>query len=176
MSLWRLLGLEKLEPREESAEEGHIVREIAAKLDQLEDAEARYIACFSYILSRVAHADMEISLEEIAQMEKIVQEQGGLPELQSGLVVQMAKTHNRLFGATDNYLVTREFNRMATRRQKLDLMGCLFAVSASHEGISAAEDAEMRQITRELQLSHRDFITLRSRFRDHLNVLKRFEE
>ena len=88
----------------------------------------------------------------------------------------MAKTHNRLFGATDNYLVTREFNRMATRRQKLDLMGCLFAVSASHEGISAAEDAEMRQITRELQLSHRDFITLRSRFRDHLNVLKRFEE
>ena len=176
MSLWRFLGLNKLEPRQEPAEEGHIVLEIAAKLDQLEASEARYIACFSYILNRVAHADLEISPEEVAQMEKIVQEQGGLPGSQSVLVVQMAKTHNRLFGATDNYLVTREFNRIATRGQKLELMGCLLAVSASHEGISTAEDAEMRQITKELQLSHRDFIALRSRFRDHLNVLRRIEE
>ena len=176
MSLWRLLGLNKLEPRQESAEEGHIVLEIAARLDQLEASEARYIACFSYILNRVAHADLEISPEEVAQMEKIVREQGGLPESQAVLVVQMAKTHNRLFGATDNYLVTREFNRIASFGQKLELMGCLLAVSASHEGISMAEDAEMRQITKELQLSHRDFIALRSRFRDHLNVLRRIEE
>ncbi|MCY3776633.1 MAG: TerB family tellurite resistance protein [Candidatus Aminicenantes bacterium] len=176
MSLWRLLGLNKLEPRQEPAEEGHIVLEIAAKLDQLEASEARYIACFSYILNRVAHADLEISPEEVAQMETIVREQGGLPESQSVLVVQMAKTHNRLFGATDNYLVTREFNRIATRSQKLELMGCLLTVSASHGGISTAEDAEMRQITKELLLSHRDFIALRSRFRDHLNVLRRIEE
>ena len=176
MSLWRFLGLNKLEPSGEPAEEGHIVQEIAAKLGQLEGSEARYVACFSYILNRVAHADLDISPEEIVQMEKIVREQGGLSESQSALVVQMAKTHNRLFGATDNYLVTREFNRIASLRQKLELMGCLLAVSASHEGISTVEDAEMRQITKELQLSHRDFIALRSRFREHLNVLRRIEE
>ena len=173
MTLWRFLGLKKLDTEVDSGQEGQIVRDIAANLNQLEPSQACYIACFAYILSRVAHSDLEISQEESEEMKKIVQGQGRLPESQALLVVQMAKTHNLLFGGTDNYLVTREFNGIATRQQKLDLLGCLLAVSAAHKGISPAEDSEMRQITRELQLSHRDFVTLRSRFRDKLNVLKK---
>ena len=47
------------------------------------------------------------------------------------IVVQMAKTQNQLFGSTEDYLVTREFERMASREQKLALLDCLFAVAAA---------------------------------------------
>jgi hypothetical protein len=84
----------------------------------------------------------------------------------------MAKTQSLLFGGTENFLVTREFNKIATREQKVALLDCLFAVSSSDESISVTEDNEIRQITSELRLDHADFIAARSRYRQHLAVLK----
>jgi len=56
------------------------------------------------------------------------------------LVVQIAKTQATLFGGTENFLVTQEFNRMATVEQKLSLLQCLFAVAAADKVISSVED------------------------------------
>ena len=88
------------------------------------------------------------------------------------LVVQMAKTQNQLFGSTENYLVTREFERIATHEQKLALLDCLFAVTAADETITGAEDNVVKQIASELRLSHSEYIASRSRFREYLAVLK----
>ena len=106
-------------------------------------------------------------------MEGIVMQQAGIPEEQAILVVQMAKTQNLLFGATENYLVTREFNRMATHEQKLGLLHCLFAVAAADYSIATIEDNEIAQIADELRIEHKEFIAVRSRFRDQLAVLKK---
>ncbi len=176
MSIWKFLGLDKPEPerREETpSAETETVRKIVEQLDRMEPERARHIAAFAYNLSRVAHADRHISAEETRAMERIVMEMGGLPEEQALLVVQMAKTQSRLFGGTENFLVTREFNKLATREQKLRLLECLFAVSASDQSISTAEDNEIRQISKELLLSHKDFIQARLAFREHLAVLKK---
>ena len=151
------------------------VRKIAHELDaidKIDSGTARYIACFAYILGRVAHADLDISEEETMAMEHLVAERAGLPETHAVLVVQMAKTHNQLFGGTENYLVTREFDEIATRDDKLALLDCLYAISAADESISAIEDAEIRKIASELKLSHRDFITTRMGYTEHLSVLK----
>ena len=56
------------------------VRKIVQKLDQLPEQQARYIAAFALLLSRAARADLEISAEETALMERIVMQQSGLPE------------------------------------------------------------------------------------------------
>lgn len=176
MSIWKFLGLEKVEaqPRElPPSSESETVRRIVSALDQLDPERAKYIAAFAYVLSRVAHADLDISEEETREMERIVMERGGLPEEQAILVVQMAKTQSLLFGGTENYLVTREFNKMATREQKLALLHCLYGVSSSDKSISTVEDNEIRKISRELQLSHQDFISVRLAYRDHLAVLKK---
>ena len=85
----------------------------------------------------------------------------------------MAKTQAILFGGTENYLVTREFNRLATREEKLALLRCLFAVSASDDSISVMEDNEIRRIADELRLTHEDFIAVRSEFRDRLSVFRK---
>jgi uncharacterized tellurite resistance protein B-like protein len=172
MSILRFLKLDPERPAV-SAAETETVRKITRQLDALEPERARYIASFAYILSRVARADMRISPEETATMERIVVELGKLPEEQAIIVVQMAKSQNALFGGTENYLVTREFNRIATREQKLALIECLFAVSSADESISTLEDNEVSQIADELRIEHRDLISVRSSFREHLAVLKK---
>ena len=149
------------------------VRKVIEALDQLDPARARFIAAFGYILGRVAYADMKISPEEVHAMEQIIMERGGLPEEQALIVVQTAKTRAQLFGGTENFLVTREFSRIATREEKLALLDCLFAVAAAEGGISATEDNEIRQIVNELGLGHPDFIAVRSRWKDQLTVLKK---
>ncbi len=143
------------------------------KLDQLPEQQARYIAAFAFLLSRAARADLQIDADETAVMERIVMDQGGMPEELAVVVVQMAKTQNQLFGSTENYLVTREFERIASREQKLELLDCLFAVTAADENITAEEDNVVKQISSELKLSHDDYIAARSRFREYLAVLKR---
>jgi uncharacterized tellurite resistance protein B-like protein len=148
------------------------VRKVIEALDQLDPTRARFIAAFGYILSRVAYADLKISPEETRAMERIIMERGGLPEEQALIVIQTAKTRAQLFGGTENFLVTREFSRIATREEKLALLDCLFAVAAAEAGISAEEDNEIRQIVNELGLGHPDFIAVRSRWKDQLTVFK----
>ncbi len=173
MSWLEFLGFKGVESCGATQAETETVRKIVEELDHLDPERARFIASFAYILSRVAHADLSISPEEQRAMERIVVEQGGLPEEQAVIVVQVSKTQNLLFGGTENYLVTREFNRIATRDQKRALLECLFAVSAADLSITTVEDNVVRQIADELMLDHADFIEIRSRFREHLEVLKK---
>jgi uncharacterized tellurite resistance protein B-like protein len=148
------------------------VRKIVQRLDSLPEDQARYVAAFAYLLSRVARADLHVSAEETAAMERIVVTEGGLPEELAPIVVQMAKSQNLLFGATENYLVTREFERMATREQKLAVLDCLFAVAAADNNITSEEDFVVKQISEELKLYHSDYIAARLRYKEYLAVLK----
>jgi uncharacterized tellurite resistance protein B-like protein len=84
----------------------------------------------------------------------------------------MAKTQSLLLGGTENYLVTREFARIATREQKLALLECLFAVSAADETVTTIEDNVIKQVAGELQLERSDVVAARGRFREYLGVLK----
>jgi uncharacterized tellurite resistance protein B-like protein len=173
MSVWKMLGFEKHQALADAASpETETVRKIVDALDGMEPAQARYIAAFAYLLSRVAQADRNISPEETRAMERIVMDRGKLPEAQAILVAQMAKTQNRLFGGTENFLVTQEFNEIAMREQKLALLHCLYSVAAADQSISTPEDNEIRNISKELLLSHEDFIDVRLEYRQYLSVLK----
>jgi uncharacterized tellurite resistance protein B-like protein len=174
VSIWKILGFGGSEA--EDAPEGPgagTLRRIAEALERLPEDRARYIAAFAYTLGRVANADLEISREETRAMERIVRELGGLGEEEAVLVVEIAKAQNRLFGSTENFLVTREFGASSTHDQKLRLLHCLFAVSAADESVSAVEDNEIRRIATELGLMHEDYIGARSQFRSYLSVLKK---
>jgi len=149
------------------------VRRIAAELDRLDPDLARYIAAFAYILGRVAIADREISAAETQAMERIVAERGALPEAQAVMVVQMAKSQNVLFGGTEDFLVAREFARMASYDQKLALLECLFSLSATDATITVAEDQEIARVALELKIEHADVVRARLARREYLSVLRR---
>ena len=149
------------------------LREVLDALDHLEPDRARYLAAFAYLLGRVAHADRHVSPDETRAMEALVREQGQLSQDQAMVVVQLAKTSNLLFGGTANFLVAREFSDLATYDQKLALMRCLFAVSATDEAISAAEEGEIHRIAKELRVDHPDLVALRLAHRRHLPGISR---
>jgi uncharacterized tellurite resistance protein B-like protein len=172
MSILTFLGLGSRPEQPSSSAQTEAVREIMDTLDSIEEERAHFIASFGYILSRVANADRDISSEETQIMERILASQGQLSADQASVVVKMAKMRNELFGGTDNFLVTREFSRIATRDQKFALLDCLFAVSAASDDISTEENAEIRQIASELGLEHSDFIQVRLSWKDRLSVLK----
>ena len=66
MGILEKLGLTANAAAGKSVQEGdtETVRRIVAELESLETERARYIAAFAFILSRVANADLEISVEE----------------------------------------------------------------------------------------------------------------
>jgi len=171
MSILRHLGLAVASSSTSSADT-ETVRRIVASLDAMDPARARYIAAFAFLLCRVARTDLVISDDEAAEMERIVMQRGGLAEVQAVLVLEIAKSHQALFGSTENFLVTREFNKIATREERIALLDCLFAVSASDQSISTAEDSEIVRICAELQLPRDEVVSARGRYREYLAVLK----
>ena len=158
------LGIDTPELREEVAP----LRDTLEALDNLEPERARYLAAFAYLLGRVAHADRHVSPEETSAMEALVREHGQLSQDQAMVVVQLAKTSNLLFGGTADFLVAREFSSRATYDQKLSLMRCLFAVSATDAAISTTEEGEIHRIANELRIDRPDLVALRVAHQRHL--------
>lgn len=175
MGILEALGLRKDEATSAGGDGGGdtaTVRRIVSELEALDADRARFVAAFAYILGRVAHADLDVSREETRAMEEIVRSIGHMPEDQAVLVVQIAKSQHRLFGGTENFLVTREFRELSTVEERQELLDCLFAVSAADESISSAEEAQIRQIASELGFTHRHFVDARVKWSEHREVLK----
>ena len=140
MSLLHFLGLGHGTPA--AGNEPESVRRIVAALERMDPGVARHVACFAYVLGRVAGAERGVSPEETRT------------------------------GGTEDYLVTREFASSATREQRLALLDCCMAVAAADADVSIAEDDAVREIASELALSHADFIAARSAYREYLAILK----
>lgn len=175
MSLLRFLGLGAT--AEASGDGGtgdtETVRRIASKLERLEPEKAKFLAAFSYVLARVANADLEIDASETEEMERIVRELSRLSEGEAALAVQIAKTQARMLGGTENYVVTREFRRISSREQRADLLRCLYAVAAADGTISGDETVEIAAIAEELGFTRAENNALRSEHRDQLSELRK---
>lgn len=148
------------------------VRRIVASLEALPPDQARYLAGFAYVLSRAAHADLDVSEAETRLMEGFVVEYGGLDEAQAVIVVEIAKFQSRLHGGTEDFVVTREFSRLATDEQKLALLRCCFAIGAADDSITAEEASEVNQIARELGVDREALNAVRADFHDKLSAIR----
>jgi tellurite resistance protein len=148
------------------------VRAIVARLEALPPERARFLAGFAYVMSRAAQADLEISDAETGLMESALVEQGGLDRAQAVLVVEMAKLETRRNGATADYLVTREFARLATLEEKLAVLRCCFVVSAADRSISAEEASVVNEIARELDVDPHLVNGVREEFVEQISAIQ----
>jgi uncharacterized tellurite resistance protein B-like protein len=148
------------------------VRQIVAQLDSMPADRARFLAGFAYVLGRVAEADFTISDIETREMERIVVEHGHIPEAQAVIVVQIAKTQARLFGPTEDYLVTREFRAGSTDAERLDLLRCCYLIGAVDGGITAEEAGTLAGIAEELDVDAAALSALRAEFAEQLTAIQ----
>jgi uncharacterized tellurite resistance protein B-like protein len=161
------LGLDR-----QTVPESAPLRELVEALDRLDPERARHLARFAYLLGRVALADRHVSAEETRAMETLIQQKGGLSADQAMLVVTLAKSSNLLFGGTADFQVAQEFAASATYEEKLALARCLFAVAATDESISMAEETEIHRIANQLKIEPGDLTALRVQHRSHLPGMK----
>jgi uncharacterized tellurite resistance protein B-like protein len=171
MTTW-LHALLGAAPADRASTDADTIRAIARRLEELPPERARFVAAFAFVLSRVAHADLEISEVETRRMEQVVGEVGGLPADLAALVVQIAKSQQVMFGGTENFLVTSQFAELASREDKERLLHGLFAVSAADHDITLAEENVIQRIANELGLERRDFTRIRSAYRESRRVLR----
>jgi uncharacterized tellurite resistance protein B-like protein len=155
-----------------SAAETATARRIVARLEALPPAEARYLACFAYVMSRAAQADLDISDDETALMERFAVEFGGLDAAQAVLVVQMAKIQARTQGQTEDFVVTREFREISTPEQRIALIRCCFAVEAVDGTITAEEASVVNEIARELDIERDAVNAVRAEYHEQLSAVQ----
>ena len=128
------------------------VRRIVAKLEAMPPEQARLIASAAYTLARAANADLDISDEETAAIERELQDHKALDEATAVLVTEMAKLQAKTVGGTEDYVVTREFKKLADDAQRVAVVRACFAVMAANGTISAEETGTVNQIADELDI------------------------
>jgi tellurite resistance protein len=152
------------------------VRRIVARLEAMPAERARLIASAAYTLARAANADLEISEDETAAIERELQAHDGLDEATAVLVTQMAKLQARTVGGSEDYSVTREFKALASMEQRLDVLRACFAVGAANGTISAEENAIANQIARELDIDDATLNTIRADYHERLSSVQRIRK
>jgi uncharacterized tellurite resistance protein B-like protein len=148
------------------------VRRIAAKLTALPPARARYVAAFAYVLGRAASATLAVSDTEASEMARQVAEVGGLDEATAAVVVELAGTRAGDFGATEDYLVTREFKAMSTKEDRLRLLRCCLLVMAADDEVDATESWLANRMAEELDIERPDLNRVRAEFHDRISGIK----
>jgi tellurite resistance protein len=128
------------------------IRRVSSELEALPFETRRFVSVYAYVLARVARIDPGLSDPEREFMERAVRQAGELSEEQAALVVQVAHSMGSLYGATEDYVVTREYASLATAAQCEALLRTAFAVSAADGHVSESELAELREIGVELGL------------------------
>jgi uncharacterized tellurite resistance protein B-like protein len=148
------------------------VRRIAARLGSLPPARARFVAAFAYLLGRAAHADLAVSDAEAAAIRRLVADVGGLDSATATLVADLAHSQAGTFGATDDYLVTREFKAIATMDERQRLLRCCFVVMAADDEVDATESWLANRLAEELDIERPDLNRIRAEFHDQISGVR----
>jgi uncharacterized tellurite resistance protein B-like protein len=148
------------------------VKLIALQLAKLPPALARYLAAFAYLLGRAADADLAISEAETAEMIVLMEEAGGLDAETARLVVVLATAQADAYGATEDYLVTREFKAISTMEEREQLLRCCFLVMAADDEIDETESWLANRLAEELDIERPDLNHIRDEFHDKLSSVR----
>jgi len=151
------------------------VHMIGAALAGLPPARARYVAAFAYLLGRAANANLEVTDAERAEMTHIGVE-AGLDAETATLVVNLAATLSGDFGATEDFLVAREFKAISTMEERHRLLRACFLVMAADDEIDASEAHLVNRVAEELDVERADLNRIRSEFHEQLSGVRAARE
>ena len=148
------------------------VRRIVAKLESMPPEQARLIASAAYTLARAANADLDISDEETAAIERELQSSEAIDEATAVLVTEMAKLQAKTVGGTEDYVVTREFKKLADDAQRVAIVRACFAVMAANGTISAEETGTINEIADELDIDEDVLRSIRAEYHEKFSSVQ----
>lgn len=170
MSLLRFLGLGETDAAREH--EPVSLVEIGRELESLPADEARFVAAFSYILARVAAADLTTDDLEKSSMIEHLHDFAGIDSERAPLLAEAAIRATAAHSPSDDHLVARAFRDMSNDAERIRLLRCLYAVAAADENISTVEDNEIFEVAATLGVPRPDVVSVRSAFKQYLGSLR----
>ena len=159
-------------PPSDGAGDTETVRRIVAKLEAMPPEKARFLAATAYTLARAANADLDISDEETAAIERELQASEALDEATAVLVTEMAKLQAKTVGGTEDYVVTREFKKLADDAQRIAIVRACYAVMAANGTISAEETGTINEIADELDIDEDVLRSIRAEYHDKFSSVQ----
>ena len=103
-------------------------------------------------------------------------EVAGLDAETTKLVVDMSATLSAEFGATEDFLVTREFKAISTMEERHRLLRACFLVMAADDEVDANEAWLVNRVAEELDVERTDLNAIRAEFHERLASVKAVRE
>ena len=144
------------------------VRRAISELGSNSVERRRFLAGYAYVLVRVARADGDINDAEIERMEQALIAAGEVPDAVGALLVALASRLNSLYGATDDYAVTRELARSSSPQERQRLLRACVAVAVADGRLTGGETAELHEVGRELGFSVEEIAAVRHQVDPHV--------
>jgi len=168
MSLLKHLGLSHSDPPPRN----RLVAAIRERLEHLEPRRAEFVAAFAGLLARVARADEEISDVERAALRAQIAQNTSLSRDESEAVADIVVHQAETLAGIDYASLTRTFNEIGGDEEKVKLIDCLYRIATADSSVSLVEDEAIRAVSNALLLPHSQFIEVRSRYKEQLEVLR----
>lgn len=115
---------------------------------------------FGSILRRVAFADGRVDPSEIEQIRAMLSGTYGFDAEQTASI--LAAIESQAADAFDRQRLCASFNRHSTMEERVQLLGCLFAVAKADSAIGDDELRELRLIANYLWIDAREFHQIRA--------------
>jgi uncharacterized tellurite resistance protein B-like protein len=159
-------------PREELSGGSALQASIAHELPGADPETIAVVSSITGLLGIVAYADRDYSEAEEARVRQELSRVHGMTESGTEAICKTLRAHIVEISAVQMPRYARALRELGDEELRREVLGALIDLAAVDASISLAETNLLRQITKSLGLSQRDYVELQEQHRHHLAALK----
>lgn len=168
----KIFGAQKNNEETGSGSVNRLHQKLKEKLPSSSEEELARLACIAGLMARVAHADMDVTGEELDHFKSSLAEWTNIELSKVEAIASLALTEVSDLAGLENHLYTAPLRENLNEEQRYQVLEALFALAASDGRCDNVESEEIRTICTGLGLHHREFISARASVHDKLTALQ----
>lgn len=118
---------------------------------QVSDTDLRKLSLAGGLMARVAHADENVTDDEVATMVKLLQQAWPISDDAAALVAEIAVSE--VSSNIDYFRLSRQFAKQTTIKERVAFVDALYEIAAADGTTSPEENAEVGNIAQSLNVS-----------------------
>jgi uncharacterized tellurite resistance protein B-like protein len=135
--------------------------------------ELERVTCVAGLLAKVAYTDFEVHQKEKASMAQALEKWTALSPEEVSAISNLAIEQIKELAGLEDHLYSYPLENHMNEKERFGLLKALFSLAASDGNVDNSESEEIRQIAKNLRLSHEHFIAARASVLEYLGALKK---
>ncbi len=136
------------------------------------EREVIIATCVAGLCARVAYVDLDITDDEIRKLKEILRDWTRISPESIESIGNLAVDEMKELSGLENHLYATPLNDVLDKREKVEVLVALFALSAADGTVSNNESEEIRLVSKSLQLNDQFFTAARATVLKKLGALK----